>query len=216
MRFPGGRIIEEVLNEVSKHVGIIKQGVERLQEMIGKYNTLAYHELEALYGDLSLLENKGDELKIAIMNTLRASHIHPDDREDLLRLVLDVDDIIGVARAVAKKLLIFKHLDIRIPSSVYDYIKEMIDHSVQAVHNVEEMINAKTQDQVFEIASRVEKFEKEVDEIRLRALEALYKHCLSQCNVACIALPIVIDDVELITDLCEDIADIYRLYIISR
>lgn len=216
MKHPGGRLVEEVLSEVSEHVNIIKEGVDKLQEIIEKYRELSYQELESLYGELSAIENRGDDLKLKIMNTLRTSYMHPDDREDFLRLILDIDEVVGVARAVAKKLLIFKHLDLSIPIDILNHIKEMVHLSVYAVQKVQEMINAKLPDQVFEIASIIEKYEKEVDEIRLKALEALYKQCIQECNVACIALPIVIDDVELITDLCEDIADIYRLYIISR
>lgn len=216
MRLPGGKILEEVVDEVSQHVNIITEGIKLLREIVVKYHELDTEGLEKIYANLSSLENRGDELKLHIMNMLRASHIHPEDREDLLRLVLDVDEVIGIARAIAKKFLIFKHLEIIIPESIYMHIKEMTENSIKAVEEIRMMIEAREPEIVFDIAAKVEKLEKRVDELRLHALELTYKQCLDEYRVICIALPIVIDDLEIITDLCEDIADIYRLYAISR
>ncbi|MEM4717299.1 MAG: DUF47 family protein [Desulfurococcaceae archaeon] len=216
MRLPGGKILEDVVDKVSEHVNIITDGVKLLRDIVMKFYELNNEDLENMYVNLSGLENRGDDLKIQIMNMLRVSHIHPEDREDLLRLVLDIDEIIGISRAIAKKFLIFKHIGISIPESIYEHIKEMTENSIRAVEQIYRMIEAREHEVIFEVASKVEQLEKRVDELRLQALESMYKQCLNEYRVICVALPIVIDDLEVITDLCEDIADIYRLYAISR
>jgi Phosphate transport regulator (distant homolog of PhoU) len=218
MKLTGGKIFEDVVSEITHHSSIVRDGVKLLNEIIEKYDTLSLEELQENYASLSNMENQADELKRKLMNMLKATHIHPEDREDFLRLVLRIDEIIGYSKAVAKKLLVFKHLNIVIPSSVSTYVKAIINKSVESVEQLIKLVETIQSDMthVLEIAHRIELLEKEVDDLRLRALEEIYKDCLTSYKVTCIALPIVIDDLEAITDLCQDVADIYRLHLIAR
>ncbi|MEM1638957.1 MAG: DUF47 family protein [Desulfurococcaceae archaeon] len=218
MKITGGKLIEEVVNEIILHSNIVKEGVELLGKIIENYDTYDLNKLQENYLLLSGMENQADELKRKLMNMLKASHIHPEDREDLLRLVLRIDEIIGYSKAVAKKFLIFKHLDVSIPQNVSVYVKSIIKKSIESVDQLIKLVETLQSDisKVLEIAHRIEILEKEVDDLRLKALEETYKDCLTGYKITCIALPIVIDDIEAITDLCEEVADIYRLHIISR
>ncbi|MEM1719589.1 MAG: DUF47 family protein [Desulfurococcaceae archaeon] len=218
VRIAGGRLLEEVISEIEIHASLIQTGVNMLDKIVKEYSTLNPDELGALYNELDGLEEQGDEYKRRLMNFLKASHIHPEDREDFLRLVFTMDEVLGLSKAVAKKFLVFKHLNITIPQGVYDQLVRIIEKSVEAVNNVKKLIESLRGEhaEVVELAHKVEELEEEVDEIRLSALEELYKVCLLGYDVVCIALPVVIDDAETITDKCEEVADIYRLHLVSR
>lgn len=218
MRITGGKIIEEVVNEIILHTNIVREGVELLGKIVENYDAYDLDKLQENYLLLSSMENRADELKRKIMNMLKASHIHPEDREDFLRLVLYIDEIIGYSKAVAKKFLIFKHLNVIIPQLVNDYVRSIIKKSIESVDQLIKLVETLQSDisQVLDITHKIELLEKEVDDLRLKALEEIYKDCLLGYKITCVALPIVIDDIEAITDLCEEIADIYRLHLISR
>lgn len=217
-RISGGRLLEEVIEEIETHASIIQTCINTLERIVKEYFALNQNELSRLYNELNSLEKQGDEYKRKLMNTLKASHIHPEDREDFLRLVFTMDEILGLSKAVAKKFLIFKHLDIAIPQSVHDQLVKIVEKSVEAVNYVKKLIESLRGEhvEIVELAHKVEELEEEVDDVRLNALEELYKVCLLGYSIVCIALPVVIDDAETITDKCEEIADIYRLHLVSR
>jgi predicted phosphate transport protein (TIGR00153 family) len=215
LKISGGKLLEELHSALLNHAELVGKSVELLRKILVNYNELKVSELSELYTSLSDIENKADSLKREIFNLVKISKIHPEDKEDFLNLVFYTEEIAGLSKAIAKKLLIFKHLGISIPASLHSYLGEMLSKSENASVNVVKLVKMywESGESGFELA---EKFEKEVDELRLKALEETYRICSSEYNVICIAMPIMIDDIESITDKCESIADIYRLHIVSR
>jgi len=216
--FAGGKLLEEVAGKSRDHVKRIVEGIIILGEIIKNYSELDYEEVRRKYSELNKREEESDEIKRNLMSLLKASHLHPEDREDLLRIVLTLDDIIGLAKAVTKKLMVFKHLQLEIPRGVHVALLDMAVKSIEAVRLVGELVEhvENNYTRVLEVANRIEELEEEVDEIRLRAFEELLKECSSRFKEICIVMPVVIDDMEKVTDKCEDIADLFRLYVISR
>lgn len=218
MKLIGGRLLEEVVNEITQHSILVANGVSILSNIVKNYVEYDFDQLNRAYLELDKLEEQGDEIKRKLMNILKTSHLHPEDREDLLRLVLTIDEVIGLSKAVAKKFVIFKHLSITIPTSIHEYFVKIIDKTHEAAKCIRELVQSlQVEDtKTLELAERVERLEEEVDDLRSATLRELYKHCTSRCEIICISLPIVLDDIESITDKCEEVADMYRLHIISR
>jgi len=98
--FTGGRLLEEINSKLREHLDHITRGVEVLDDILKNYNSLSYEDMREKYEELNKHEEESDKLKRDLMSLLRASHLHPEDREDLLRTVLTVDDVIGLAKAV--------------------------------------------------------------------------------------------------------------------
>ncbi|MEM4369853.1 MAG: DUF47 family protein [Desulfurococcaceae archaeon] len=218
MKIPMGKFIEEILDKMRNHTLIASESIDILGRIVKEYHVKTYDELQKLFEELMHVEKKGDEIKRELMSCLRAGHLHPEDREDLLRIALVLDEIPGLAKAVAKKILVFKHINISIPVQVQKYVAEIVDNSkkcIESLVRVAEHFPHEPQ-KVMEYATEAEHYEEVVDELRLKALEDLFKLCMENFGVQCIALHIVIDDAETITDRCEDVADIYRLNLISR
>lgn len=214
----GGRLLEEITNKSRDHAKHIIQGITILSDILRNYRGLSYEDAQSRYEELNRHEEESDEIKRSMMSILKASHLHPEDREDLLRVVLTLDDVIGLAKAIAKKLIIFKHLKLEIPGSVYNALLDMSDKSIVAVKLVAELLGSTGADynKVIDLTHKIEELEEEVDEIRLRAFEELLRECSTRFTAVCIVMPVVIDDLEKITDKCEDIADLFRLYVVSR
>jgi predicted phosphate transport protein (TIGR00153 family) len=218
LKISGGKLLEELHSALVNHAELVGKSVELLRKILVNYNEIGVRELSELYTNLSDIENKADSLKREIFNLVKISKIHPEDKEDFLSLVFYTEEIAGLSKAIAKKLLIFKHLGISIPASLHGYLSEMLSKSENASVNVVKLVKMywESGESGFELAALIEKFEKEVDELRLKALEETYRICSSEYSVICIAIPIMIDDVESITDKCESVADIYRLHVVSR
>lgn len=214
----GGRLLEEVTNKTRDHMKHIVQGLGVLNDIIRSYRDLSYEEAQSKYDELNMHEEKSDEIKRSIMSILKATHLHPEDREDLLRIILTLDDVIGLAKAIAKKMIIFKHLKLELPSNVHSTLLDMSNKSIEAVKLVAELLESTGAgyNKIVDLTHKIEELEEEVDDIRLRAFEELLKECSTKFTPLCIVMPVVIDDLEKVTDKCEDIADLFRLYAVSR
>jgi len=216
--FTGGRLLEEINSKFREHLDHITRGVGILDEILRNYSIFSYENMREKYEELNKHEEESDKLKRVLMSLLRVSHIHPEDREDLLRTVLTIDDIIGLVKAVAKKILIFKHLQLEIPRNLHDILINAVEKSLEAVklvNNILELVRS-DYEKALELTHKIEELEEEVDEIRLKAFEELLRECSISIKEICIVMPVVIDDIEKITDMCEDIADLFRLQLVSR
>lgn len=218
MKTIGGKLLEELLNNISLHIKLAVRAVEILNDIVSQYNSIDLNTLSAKYEEVNTIEHEADELKKTLFNLIRISRLHPEDKEDYMKFVLSVEDITGLAKAIAKKFLIFKHMNLVIPENIHSLLKEMTSLSVKSAGQLLQLVkpHESTSIDEQEIVSITEKIEKEVDELRLKTLEEVYKYCMTSYNVVCIALPIVVDDIEEISDKCGSIADLYRLHFITR
>ena len=219
MRLLSGKFFDELHVELNKHGELVLRSVEILRDIVANYEKLKYKELVALYEELNNIEHKADNLKRSIINTLRLTRAHPEDKEDLLALVFTSDDIAGLSKAVAKKLVILKRLEVNIDEKISGIILSMLEKSVSAVRSVLALLRGLRGEEevnIPELSHEIEKYEKEVDELRLHALEELFRECKEQYSLQCTAVPIMIDNVEEITDKCEELSDTVKLYAVSR
>lgn len=88
----------------------------------------------------------------------------------------------------------------------------MVEHSVKAVDTLRDAVKLLTSDprKALQLIYIVEEIEEKVDDIRLNALEYMYRVCSRDFQVVCLLYKEIIDDIEIITDKCEDTADTIR------
>lgn len=218
MKIPVGRFVEGVLARIKVHAQIAAESIDILKELVSSFDNLEYDHLKNLYEKLVDVEKKGDELKRELIGELKTGYLHPEDREDFLRAILILDEIPGLVKAVSKKILIFKHIGIPIPPSIQKYLVGIAENSKRCVESLVHLVEHYPHDsqKVIEYASEAEKYEETVDDLRLDALEELFKLCRENLGIHCVALHVMIDDSETITDKCEDVADVFRLSIVAR
>ncbi len=218
MKIPMGKVVEDLLSKVKMHASLAHQSVKILSRILSGYAELSLESLRSFYEELSRVEHSGDDLKRELIKDLTTGPLHPDDREDLMKAVLTLDEIPGLSRAVAKKMLVFKHINVEIPPSLTKHLHEMAEKSATCVEKLCQVITAfpSDMDKVLDLSAVIDQLEREVDDMRLKALEELFKTCKESLGIHCVALYTVIDDVELITDRCRDVATIYSLNLVSK
>ncbi|QOR94009.1 DUF47 family protein [Thermosphaera chiliense] len=212
------KFIEQVFEKVKSHSKYVLKGVELLNELLIALKKNDLGNAEASFNELLLIEKQADTIKREIIGELHSSFLHPDDREDILRLTIELDKIVGFAKSAAKRLIIMYHVGLSIPDSYYQVMEEIMHNTVEACDFVVNMVEniIKDPSKALEYSNMIEKREEEVDELRFKLLEKLCKDCSEKVNSICLFLPGIIDDIEEITDRAEDVGDIYKLFIIGK
>ncbi|ADV64802.1 DUF47 domain-containing protein [Desulfurococcus mucosus] len=217
MSLPRGRYFESMFSSIREHARTVEIGVSKLSELVSSIQG-GVETVSRLYGELNRVEEHGDELKRSIMEELKATYLHPDDRENLLRFVLSLDDALGYAKSAGKRILIAVESGIVIDEKIQALMKEMTEKSLTASRKIIELFESMSRDpaRALSISHEVEELEEKIDELRLEAIAMIYSACSREVKPECLVLPQIVDDIEGISDVFEDIADIYRLFAVSR
>jgi predicted phosphate transport protein (TIGR00153 family) len=211
----GGRKLEELVSKTIKHLEIVSESIKVLLEMVNLLREDKADEAVKLFEDVNKLEHKADDLKREIMRELRMGFLHPLDREDILKLIITADDIAAYTKATARRIVILNRVGLKAPRKILDYLHDIIERSVNAAEILHKAINALTRniDEALTLVDKVEEIEEEIDEIRMNALEELYKICKEKMTIDCILLKEIIDDAENISDKAEDTGDLLRIIV---
>lgn len=213
----GGRKLQEVIEKSLEHIKLVNSIVIKLDELISSLLKNEADSAHKLYNEIVLIERRADKIKREILRNLRGAFIHPLDREDLLRLLLTADDIAAYVKACGRRIITFYSIGYTIPGEILEKMKEMTMKTVLASKSLLESIKVLGTDPVksIELTHDVEKYEEEVDEIRMKALEKLYVLCKEKLSMECVLLRDVIEDLEAVSDKCEDTSDVVRLIALS-
>ncbi len=209
----GGRKLNEVISMSMEHLETVLKTTHTLKDLIDALEKGDLSKADEIYEKISSCERKADDIKRNILQNLRGSYIHPQDREDILRLIMTADDIAAFAKSSAKRFMNIYHIGLRIPDNVFKDIGEIIDKTVTATDLLLESIRSLGTDpsKSVSLTHEVEKIEEEIDDIRLNVLEKVYSSCVEKVEITCILIKDLVDDLESISDKCEDTGDVIRL-----
>ncbi len=213
----GGRKLEEIVNKTVSHLESIKTEVELLQKMVKSLSEKRTVDVGKFFGEINKYEHAADRIKRDVMKELRMGYLHPLDREDILRLVTEADDIAAYTKATARRLMILYNLGFSIPQDIMGFLQSIIDKTYESINQLHQALKSLTEsvDKTLSYVEEVEKLEEEIDEERMKALEALYKKCVDKIDAKCILVKEIIDDAENISDKCEDTGDVLRIIAVS-
>ncbi|MEZ0393653.1 MAG: DUF47 family protein [Desulfurococcaceae archaeon] len=207
----GGRLYARLQSMLNEHAEEAVKSVESLSRL---YAMLAGGDVEGAsreYAVLNGAEHRADEIKRQILSYITGLHLDPDYKENIMKLVMTVDDVAGLAKASAKRLLSVGKSGVRIGEPYASGLGKMIGESLAAARELAKVVSTLGTSEEFQsVARSVEESEKRVDDERLKLLEHLYNECARSLGPACVMLPGIIDDVESITDKCEDAVAILR------
>ncbi len=212
-----GRKLEEIVNKSINHLELVHKTTEFLRDMINSLCEGKVNEGLKLYEKISETERKADELKREILHSLSRGFIHPLDREDLLRLILTSDDIAAYTKATARRITILYSIGSKLPEEILSMLRDIAEKTVEASSVLLSALRSLGSDpaRTISLTHEVEKIEEEIDEIRMNLLEKLYTSCKEKLTVDCFLTKEIIDDIENISDKCEDTGDVIRLIAIS-
>jgi predicted phosphate transport protein (TIGR00153 family) len=151
------------------------------------------------------IENEADELTHRSIETLHKTFVTPLDRQDILRLVVGLDDILDTTEAVSSLL------DLYNPRKTMREATRLADLLVQGTEKVAVMVGllrqlSKQSDRLLALAVELNHLENEADRAYQQAIARLFQE--EDDPKELIKWKDILEHIERATDRCEDVADI--------
>ena len=157
------------------------------------------------------LEHKDDEFTHKIFIELGQNFITPFDREDIHYLATSLDDVADYIYAASKKMVNYQVKEID------QYMKDMvivIQNSIGALSKaLHELRNMKNLRAITEACVQINSFENQADDLLDNAIIRLFAQ--STDAIELVKLKDIYQDMEIITDKCEDAANVIESIIIK-
>ena len=154
---------------------------------------------------IKALENQADELTHRSIEKLHKTFVTPLDRQDILRLVVGLDDILDTTEAVSSLL------DLYNPRDAMQEALRLSDLLVQGTEKVAEMVGllrqpGKASDRLTALALELNQLENEADQAYQQAIARLFQEENDPKEL--IKWKDILELIETATDRCEDVGDI--------
>lgn len=157
------------------------------------------------------LEHKNDEFTHTIFVELGQNFITPFDREDIHYLATSLDDVADFIYASSKKMVNYQIREID------QYMKDMaivIQNSIGALTKaLHELRNMKNLRAITEACVQINSFENQADDLLDNAIIKLF--ATNTDAIELVKLKDIYEDMEVITDKCEDAANVIESIIIK-
>lgn len=156
-------------------------------------------------------EHKNDELTHKIFVELGQNFITPFDREDIHYLATSLDDVADFIYASSKKMVNYQVKEID------SYMKEMvvvIENAIIALDKaLNELRNMKNLRAITEACVQINSLENQADDLLDNAIIKLFASSIDPIEL--VKLKDIYQDMEIITDKCEDAANVVESIIIK-
>lgn len=200
-----------IILESLQHLRIIREVALDLLNMLN--NIIVGDYPKALENQIKLEkdEKKADEIKRKIIVDLTKSTIHPMDREDLLKVVFTSDDIAAFLKASSHKLRIMLELKLEARIEVLREFVRIVELILKSIEHLASSLEHLPKDlaKTLDFTNKVEEIEENIDDMKIRILENILTQCPNMSNV-CLLTKEILDDLEMASDKCEDVADAIR------
>jgi hypothetical protein len=182
------------------HAAATYEGARVLTQLLDEYPKADAHQAR-----LEQLEQHCDSITHQTVDLLHKTFITPLDRDEIVRLISRLDDIMDAIHYTAKRMLIYE-----IPFTP-QYLKDMgkvLLHSVEKTKDAVEIIKGFNHtEEMRHIAGEIHKLENEGDTLLALGLTQLFRESAGD-PLAVIKLKEVLESVELAIDRCEDVVNI--------
>ena len=188
--------------------------------------------LEALYrkdkaqlseygAEIIRIESEADEIKNIFRLKMPNTLLLPVDREDLLRLMSDQDNLADITEEIAKIVL---YRDMTVPDAIKEHIDELLEGTMEISASAKDMIEqldellqvgfrGREQKKVEEMIAGVRRKEHNIDSIMHRTRRALFENEQQLDPVSTVFWYQLIDLLGSISDKAENVADRLLLFI---
>jgi predicted phosphate transport protein (TIGR00153 family) len=151
------------------------------------------------------IEAEADELTHRSIATLHKTFVTPFDRQDILRLIVGLDDILDTIEAVSSLLNLYN------PRNAMQEALRLADLLVQGTEKVAVMVGllrqlSKQSDRLLALGLELNRLENEADRAYQQAIARLFQEEDDPKEV--IKWKDILEHIETATDQCEDVADI--------
>lgn len=183
----------------------IVDGAVAMKEMLDNFSDP--HKSQRLIKEI---EHNGDLQTHDIIKKLNKSFITPFDREDIYSLASGLDDIIDIIDTSTQHIVVY-HIDRITPEA-----KELGFIILKACQTVEKAVAVleKEPKKVFEFCVEINSLENEADRVRADAISRLFDD--EKDPIQLIKWKEIYENLELVTDKCEDTANILESVVVKN
>lgn len=164
-----------------------------------------------LLKNLENFEHENDQYTHELFVELGQNFITPFDREDIHYLAIALDDVADFIYASSKKMLIYN------VEEMDSFMKQMVNIVYKSVTElgkaIKELRNMKKLRSITEACVQINSLENEADELLENSIKNLFSGSYEAIEV--VKLKDIYQDMEIITDKCEDAADVIETIIIK-
>jgi hypothetical protein len=160
-------------------------------------------QVEQYAEKIKLIEDKGDELTHKIIHALNKTFITPLEREDILGIAIEMDNVVDGIEAVADRMDLYK------VTEADDYIKLFTQMIVNSADEIVAAINLLAQKKLQEMMRhiyRINELENEADQLLRECIKTLFEEYKDPIMI--IKKKELYEMLEGVTDACEDLANI--------
>src|SRR5690606_17296528 len=156
-------------------------------------------------------EHKNDDLTHQVFVELGQNFITPFDREDIHQLVISLDDVADFIWASSKKIILYQ------VAETDDYMRNMsvvVEEAIQYLSKaVFALRNMRKLREITEACVQINSLENKADDLLDEGISRLFSETTDP--IALLKLKEIYEDMEIITDKCEDAADVIESIIIK-
>lgn len=178
-------------------------------------------QLEEFAAEVIHYESEADQIKHAFRLNMPNTLLLPVDREDLLKLISDQDQIADLAEEIAKILL---YRDTEVPDALKNVLDELLEGTMEISAAAKEMIErldellqvgfrGREQERVSEMINGVRRKEHNIDSIMHRTRRTLFENEAQLDPVSALFWYRLIDLLGSISDQAENVADRLLLFL---
>jgi len=150
------------------------------------------------------IEHSADDVAHEIIHRLNTTFITPFDREDILSLTKEVDDIADMINTILSRMVIYK---LKGGDRSLIEFSLVIEESVRAVNSaIKGLRNTKNSALIQEACVEINRLENVGDSMRDMVLAELFER--AKDPIAVIKWKEIYQDAETVLDICEDVAHI--------
>lgn len=200
---------DKIFFSLFEQIGVNLQGMSKA--FVAALNDPNYDSRRAALIKLEDWEHKNDNLSHKVFVELGQNFITPFDREDIHYLATALDDVADFMYAAGNKIVTY---DVSEPNDYMKKMAEIVQLSVEqlaiAVDNLRDMKNIRA---ITECCVKVNSYENEADDVYTASITDLFSSNLPAVEI--IKLKDVYQDLEFITDKCEDATNIIESIIVK-
>ncbi len=183
----------------NEHASQIVQGSKELAALMSNIS-----ELEVRARNIETFEKRADKITHQTMDLLHKTFITPIDRDDIHKLISNMDDILDLTEDVAQSITLY---DIRKVSAEAKQLADIcVSCAVRVETTVNLMSNMENAQGILRICDEIDQLESDADHVMRSAMSKLFR---DEGDVRqLIKLKAIYELLESITDKCEDVANI--------
>lgn len=177
----------------------IMKGAVKLEDAVKSFNNMDERRKE-----FKEIEHNADEIVHMIYERVNRSFITPINRQQLTRLASLYDDVLDFMDAVMNKLVLY---EVQGATEAMIRFAGIIRQSVEELHNAILSMKKIDKTEMDRRCIEVDRLENEADVLLNESVAALFK---SRDPITIFKLKEIYDDMETVTDRCEDVSLVLR------